>query len=120
MAISGSPASVAFSAKAAPFAYVTSGGNDVLVIATATNAVGTTIAGGLALGGSDLGRETRAYVADVFSNNASVDTATDTVVATVAVAVRLNPFEVAGAPDGKHAYVTVTTRPRTRWWPRPH
>ncbi len=58
--------------------------------------VGTTISGDWPLEGSDYpGRETRAYVAYVFSNNASViDTATNT------VGVGLNPIGVAVTPDG--------------------
>jgi YVTN family beta-propeller protein len=48
---------------------------------------------------------THAYVANSFSNTVSViDTATNTVVATVPVG--FSPFGVAITPDGTHAYVT--------------
>ncbi len=49
--------------------------------------------------------QTRAYVTDISSNTVSViDTATNTVVATIPVGV--NPFGVAITPDGTRAYVT--------------
>ena len=49
---------------------------------------------------------TRAYVANVISNNVSViDTSTKTVVGTP-IPVGDSPFLVAVTPDGKHVYVT--------------
>ena len=68
-----------------------------------------------------------AYVTNGSSDNtvSVIDTASNTVVATVPVGN--GPMGVAVTPDGKHAYVAndqaptpfrSSTRPPTRWWPR--
>src|ERR1700731_958570 len=62
------------------------------------------LAMGLALAATPAEAAPFAYVANVFSNTVSViDTATNTVGATVAVGI--NPIGVAVTPDGKQAYV---------------
>jgi YVTN family beta-propeller protein len=56
-----------------------------------------------------------AYVANFFSDTVSViDTATDTVMATVTFPVGNNPQAIAITPDGKHAYVANNASPRFR------
>jgi YVTN family beta-propeller protein len=96
-------------AAAAPFAYVTNGGDGTAtVIDTATNTVvGLPIPVGREPFGVAVTPDGKhAYVANRGSNNVSViDTATNTVEPTV-IMVGTNPVKVAVTPDGKHAYVT--------------
>ena len=64
---------------------------------------------GIGLGTATAQAQTRAYVTNNGSNTVSViDTATNTVVATIPVGFR--PFGVAITPDGTRAYVT------NEWW----
>jgi len=79
--------------------------NSVSVIDTGSNAVvGTPIPAGISPGPVAITPDGKdAYVA-AGSNVSVIDTATNTVVATVPVG--LNPSGVAVTPDGKHAYVT--------------
>jgi len=94
---------------AAPFAYVTNGGdNSVSVIDTTTNTVvGDPIpVGSFPIGVAVTPDGKHAYVVNVDSNSVSViDTTTNTVVGDP-IPVGSGPVGVAVTPDGKHAYVT--------------
>ncbi|MGA7384315.1 MAG: beta-propeller fold lactonase family protein [Methylocella sp.] len=99
----------AFPAKAAPFAYVVNqSSNNVSVIDTATNppSVVATIPLGVnsPLGVAVAPDGKRAYVIGGFVS--VIDTAANTVVATVPLPVGTEPAGVAVTPDGSHVYVT--------------
>ncbi len=89
-------------------AYVTNQlDNTVSVIDTATNTggvAGTGIPVCCPLGVAITPDGTRAYVTENISEVSVIDTATNTVVASIPAA---NPQEVAITPDGTRAYVTV-------------
>jgi YVTN family beta-propeller protein len=100
-------ATMASSAAAAPFAYVTAGSGIVAVIDTATNTVVATVpVGENAVGVAVTPDGKHVYVANVSTTRhvAVIDTATNTVVATILAGN--NPFGVAITPDGTRAYVT--------------
>jgi YVTN family beta-propeller protein len=102
------------SPAAAPFAYVTNGGDarfnsTVSEIDTATNTVVATVGVGSNPFGVAVAPDgKRAYVtnANAPGTVSVIDTASNTVVATVPVGD--GPKGVAITPDGKHAYVTNT------------
>ena len=97
---------IAEQASAAPFAYMTStGDNSVLIIDTATN----TVVGAVPVGSTPYGAVVtpdgaRVYVANDQSNTVSViGTWVNTVIATIPVGV--NPFGIAMHPSGCCVYV---------------
>jgi YVTN family beta-propeller protein len=102
-----SPLGQAAAATPAAKAYVSGDGSSVVdVIDTATDTVVKTIPVGKAPNGVALTPDSRWLLATVYDDNrlAFIDTATATVVATVAVP---KPHTVAISPDGQHAIVTV-------------
>lgn len=92
---------------AAPFVYVTDffGGNSVMVIDAATNAVVATITVGTLPAGVAVSPDgTRVYVSNAVDNTVSViATATNSVIATIPVGV--DPTPLAVSPDGTRVYV---------------
>ncbi|MFA7522924.1 MAG: YncE family protein [Halothiobacillaceae bacterium] len=104
-------------ASAAPFAYITNGGdNTVSVIDTATNAVTATVAVGSQPDGVAVSPDgTRVYVANYIDGTVSViDTATNAVVDTVTVGngpIAFGAFigPAASAPPAPSAPVTIPT-----------
>ena len=101
---------VAITAEAQPFAYITNqSANSVSVFDTATNTVTVTLpvgTGPRSVAVNPAG--TKVYAANITSNDVSViDTTSNTVVATVPVGI--NPRGLAVDPTGKRVYVSSST-----------